>query len=146
MCGTLKFEGIAKVIGNIRKEDKPKIPFFKDGVMYHSQWLGFQQDTSPFPKESVRVIIPASSYTEVHKGDKGNKNIRFIIPQGKGIDAIFVRHKNFPNKHGLFIITREATKEERTVCNHNRRPRLIPEGLSQAVPGVQQELNLGEKK
>lgn len=109
MCGSLRLEGFEKKIG-------VTIPIITNKNEHLDvQWLGHHRSENPKdPPNSERVRVLTSAYTE--------KEVEFPVPEGQCIEGLLVKHKNFPNGTGLFIVTRPATKEELTKCKHPRHP------------------------
>lgn len=112
MCGTIKYENIAGRIGHL-------VPVItSSGKIREVPWLGHSRSESLQPKNSEKVYISVSEYTE--------RDISFSVPKGKVIEGWLVQSPNFPRKEGLFIITRPATQEELKKCPHPRHPKISP--------------------
>ena len=120
MCGTLKYEMTAKKIGNPISATPNQIVSVQkgDGSMVMSRWLGHIREESGTPvlaHEPVKIY--ATQYTE--------KNVPFLVPLDKAIDAYLIFSDNYPGGKGVFIITRKATNKELLRCKHPRHPRFI---------------------
>ena len=108
MCGTIKYEGVARKIGDL-------VPYNGANGIQYAPWLGHSRQESAIPPNSTPVSLPVDSYTE--------KGVPFAVPTGKQIDAYLVSSPNFPQGKGIFIITRPVTDEEKKLCTHPRHPR-----------------------
>jgi hypothetical protein len=112
MCGSIKYENIAHKIGNL-------VTVFKQtGEKIEAPWLGHIRDDNPNPPaDKETVVIPVKEYTE--------KGVWFSVPENYAIEANLITNKAFPNGYGVFIVTRNATKEELKKCSHPRHPRFL---------------------
>ena len=128
MCGTIKYEGTAHKIGGISGATShsvkscPIIVCIKsDGSKEEARLLGHRREESelirPTPSSQL-VKLPITQYTE--------RDVVFTVPKGMAVSALLVWNKNFPEGKGIFIITRDATKEELIQCPHPRHPRFTP--------------------
>lgn len=116
MCNSLKYENIESRISIAKINDI--IPVIKkDGSIENVQWLGHIREESGIPKlQHEQVSIPVKAYTE--------KGIEFKVQQNQFLSGYVIHSETYPNKKGLFIITRPVSKEELEYCKHYRHPRI----------------------
>ena len=125
MCGSLKLECRAKLIGNepVIVKSRPVIPItLSTGEEINAPILGFCREESNPPPNSIRGIIRATEYTE---RDSKKGLVSFQVPKNKVIAAYIVSNPNFPNGKGIFIITRPVSLEEKLQADHPRHPKLV---------------------
>lgn len=111
MCGSLRFEKMNKVIGEL-------VPILDTSkVLRWVRWQGHHRSEKELPEGAVTVKIPVTEYSE--------KNVPFQVGEGKAIEALYVKKDTFPGGEAVFIITRPASKEELKKSPAPRHPRII---------------------
>lgn len=110
ICGSIKYEKTFKKIGTL-------IPVQYQGEISHIPWLGHIRDDNPKVNDHLITKLSVSHYTE--------KGTEFVVPYEHKIEARIILSKNFPQGKGIFIVTRQATKEELLKNKHPRHPRFI---------------------
>jgi hypothetical protein len=110
VCGTIKYEGISRKIGDLVEYEVPPTR-----AIWTAPWLGHCREESGIPENATEVKIFAGSYTE--------KGVEFSVPPGKKINAYLIKSPHFPGGEGIFLITRPVTQEELKRCQHPRHPK-----------------------
>ncbi len=118
MCGSLKHENVKHLIGTI-------IPAKGEVGSFQGKWTGHARSET-LEKWTVNGWkvghIAVTGFTE------GKANVKYNIPEGRGIKIIYQEQIKVGNAHPFHIVTRAAISEREKQV-HPRFPVLVKLGV-----------------